>query len=120
MPRNFVVCPWKFLSSARPGPHEPSGLEGGGSEESPGSLGFQPAIAMAMATPGTLDLQSLVASLDAALLPCLPARELQAADKSTHPSHQGTIKLLPTSFPFLEIGLSICLRRIYVFICMCP
>lgn len=38
---------------------------------------------------GMLDLQSLVASLDAALLPCLPARELQAADRSTHPSHQG-------------------------------
>jgi hypothetical protein len=35
------------------------------------------------------DLQNLVAALDAALLPCLPARELQAADRSTHPSHQG-------------------------------
>ncbi|CAK9216043.1 unnamed protein product [Sphagnum troendelagicum] len=34
------------------------------------------------------DLQNLVAALDAALLPCLPARELQAADRSTHPSHQ--------------------------------
>jgi len=46
---------------------------------------------MAATTPGAggPDLLSLVASLDAALLPCLPARELQAADRSTHPSHQG-------------------------------
>jgi len=45
---------------------------------------------MAATTPGAggPDLLSLVASLDAALLPCLPARELQAADRSTHPSHQ--------------------------------
>ncbi|EFJ38441.1 hypothetical protein SELMODRAFT_74394 [Selaginella moellendorffii] len=33
------------------------------------------------------EVQSWVASLDATLLPCLPARELQAADRSTHPSH---------------------------------
>lgn len=29
-----------------------------------------------------------VAALEAALLPCLPARELQAIDRSPHPSHQ--------------------------------
>ncbi|KAJ7542610.1 hypothetical protein O6H91_09G002800 [Diphasiastrum complanatum] len=33
------------------------------------------------------EMQSVVAALDAALLPCLPARELQAADRSTQPSH---------------------------------
>lgn len=43
---------------------------------------------MAAAPGAAPDLLSLVASLDAALLPCLPARELQAADRSTHPSHQ--------------------------------
>lgn len=37
---------------------------------------------------GGPDLLSLVATLDASLLPCLPARELQAVDRSTHPSHQ--------------------------------
>ncbi|PKI51656.1 hypothetical protein CRG98_027958 [Punica granatum] len=31
---------------------------------------------------------ALVAALEAALLPCLPARELQAIDRSPHPSHQ--------------------------------
>ncbi|XP_077218525.1 mediator of RNA polymerase II transcription subunit-like protein [Tasmannia lanceolata] len=29
-----------------------------------------------------------VIALEAALLPCLPARELQAIDRSAHPSHQ--------------------------------
>lgn len=29
-----------------------------------------------------------VTALEAALLPCLPARELQAIDRSPHPSHQ--------------------------------
>ncbi|OIV88996.1 hypothetical protein TanjilG_07620 [Lupinus angustifolius] len=31
---------------------------------------------------------SFVTSLESALLPCLPARELQAIDRSPHPSHQ--------------------------------
>ncbi|KAK4482171.1 hypothetical protein RD792_009312 [Penstemon davidsonii] len=31
---------------------------------------------------------SYVMALEAALLPCLPARELQAIDRSPHPSHQ--------------------------------
>ncbi|KAK4788098.1 hypothetical protein SAY86_019417 [Trapa natans] len=34
------------------------------------------------------DMMALVAALEAALLPCLPARELQAIDRSPHPSHQ--------------------------------
>ncbi|CAL0303108.1 unnamed protein product [Lupinus luteus] len=34
------------------------------------------------------DMISLVTSLESALLPCLPARELQAIDRSPHPSHQ--------------------------------
>ncbi|CAM6097099.1 unnamed protein product [Calypogeia fissa] len=32
------------------------------------------------------EVLGLVAAMDAALLPCLPARELQAADRSSHPS----------------------------------
>lgn len=34
------------------------------------------------------DMVSCVMALEAALLPCLPARELQAIDRSPHPSHQ--------------------------------
>lgn len=32
------------------------------------------------------EVLAFVAAMDAALLPCLPARELQAADRSSHPS----------------------------------
>ncbi|CAN8268129.1 unnamed protein product [Cochlearia groenlandica] len=34
------------------------------------------------------EILSCVTALEAALLPCLPARELQAIDRSPHPSHQ--------------------------------
>ncbi|KAM7254956.1 hypothetical protein ACFE04_020197 [Oxalis oulophora] len=34
------------------------------------------------------DMIACVSALEAALLPCLPARELQAIDRSPHPSHQ--------------------------------
>lgn len=34
------------------------------------------------------DMITYVMALEAALLPCLPARELQAIDRSPHPSHQ--------------------------------
>ncbi|KAL8167731.1 hypothetical protein V2J09_009230 [Rumex salicifolius] len=34
------------------------------------------------------DMIGCVVALEAALLPCLPARELQAIDRSPHPSHQ--------------------------------
>eukprot|EP00252_Welwitschia_mirabilis_P013224 TRINITY_DN29159_c0_g1_i1.p1 TRINITY_DN29159_c0_g1~~TRINITY_DN29159_c0_g1_i1.p1 ORF type:complete len:147 (+),score=41.02 TRINITY_DN29159_c0_g1_i1:153-593(+) len=34
------------------------------------------------------EMLSLVGALETALLPCLPARELQAIDRSAHPSHQ--------------------------------
>ncbi|KAB2602798.1 mediator of RNA polymerase II transcription subunit 28-like [Pyrus ussuriensis x Pyrus communis] len=34
------------------------------------------------------DMVSCVMALEAALLPCLPARELQAIDRSPNPSHQ--------------------------------
>ncbi|KAL3531482.1 hypothetical protein ACH5RR_010804 [Cinchona calisaya] len=34
------------------------------------------------------DMIACVMALKAALLPCLPARELQAIDRSPHPSHQ--------------------------------
>ncbi|EEF39284.1 conserved hypothetical protein [Ricinus communis] len=36
----------------------------------------------------TEDMIECVMALEAALLPCLPARELQAIDRSPHPSHQ--------------------------------
>jgi hypothetical protein len=37
---------------------------------------------------GREDMIGCVMALEAALLPCLPARELQAIDRSPHPSHQ--------------------------------
>ncbi|KAI9181156.1 hypothetical protein LWI28_011984 [Acer negundo] len=40
------------------------------------------------AQPPIEDMVSCVTALEAALLPCLPARELQAIDRSPHPSHQ--------------------------------
>ncbi|KAH7439562.1 hypothetical protein KP509_04G067000 [Ceratopteris richardii] len=33
-----------------------------------------------------------VTSLEMSLLPCLPARELQAMDRSAHPSHQADVE----------------------------
>ncbi|KAI7751904.1 hypothetical protein M8C21_002631 [Ambrosia artemisiifolia] len=39
-------------------------------------------------TPAKDDMIGYVMALEAALLPCLPARELQAIDRSPHPSHQ--------------------------------
>lgn len=39
-------------------------------------------------TPPREDMIACVMALEAALLPCLPARELQAIDRSPHPSHQ--------------------------------
>ncbi|KAL8530988.1 hypothetical protein ACS0TY_007845 [Phlomoides rotata] len=38
--------------------------------------------------PSQEDMISYVVALETALLPCLPARELQAIDRSPHPSHQ--------------------------------
>lgn len=38
--------------------------------------------------PGKEEMLQCVTALEAALLPCLPARELQAIDRSPHPSHQ--------------------------------
>ncbi|KAF7131543.1 hypothetical protein RHSIM_Rhsim09G0186400 [Rhododendron simsii] len=40
------------------------------------------------ASPPREDMIACVMALEAALLPCLPARELQAIDRSPHPSHQ--------------------------------
>ncbi|XP_057509701.1 mediator of RNA polymerase II transcription subunit 28-like [Actinidia eriantha] len=39
-------------------------------------------------SPPREDMIACVMALEAALLPCLPARELQAIDRSSHPSHQ--------------------------------
>lgn len=39
-------------------------------------------------SPPQEDMIACVMALEAALLPCLPARELQAIDRSPHPSHQ--------------------------------
>ncbi|KAL3729348.1 hypothetical protein ACJRO7_026457 [Eucalyptus globulus] len=38
--------------------------------------------------PPKEDMVACVTALEEALLPCLPARELQAIDRSQHPSHQ--------------------------------
>ena len=42
------------------------------------------------------DMMACVAALEAALLPCLPARELQAVDRSLQSSHQSTSLLSPS------------------------
>lgn len=40
-------------------------------------------------TPAPMvDMMTCLNALETALLPCLPARELQAIDRSPHPSHQ--------------------------------
>ncbi len=62
------------------------------------------------------DLQNLVAALDAALLPCLPARELQAADRSTHPSHQG--KCLSVCLLQFSLSLSLFCLSLSLFFCI--
>ena len=45
------------------------------------------------------DMMACVAALEAALLPCLPARELQAVDRSLQSSHQSTNLLSRSSLP---------------------
>ncbi|KDP28175.1 hypothetical protein JCGZ_13946 [Jatropha curcas] len=41
--------------------------------------------------PAREDMLECVTALETALLPCLPARELQAIDRSPHPSHQSRL-----------------------------
>ncbi|KAK2965175.1 hypothetical protein RJ640_019930 [Escallonia rubra] len=50
------------------------------------------------------DMVGCVMALEAALLPCLPARELQAIDRSPHPSHQnaGLLRTVIHVFADLE------------------
>lgn len=48
------------------------------------------------------DMIACVMALEAALLPCLPARELQAIDRSPNPSHQ-------SEFPCKLINMSLSL-----------
>lgn len=43
-------------------------------------------------SPGE-DMIACVMAMEAALLPCLPARELQAIDRSPNPSHQSECHL---------------------------
>lgn len=53
------------------------------------------------------DMLDCVMHLENALLPCLPARELQAIDRSPHPSHQSKhpfISLLH-SFRFFSVTI---------------
>ena len=49
---------------------------------------------------GREDMLACVAALEAALLPCLPARELQAVDRSLQSSHQSTARRPIVSFPY--------------------
>ena len=44
------------------------------------------------------DMIACVTALEAALLPCLPARELQAIDRSPHPSHQSESSQNPEKY----------------------
>nr|XP_048323716.1 mediator of RNA polymerase II transcription subunit 28 [Ziziphus jujuba var. spinosa] len=48
----------------------------------------QPDPPLQSATAPKEDMMACLLALEAALLPCLPARELQAIDRSPHPSHQ--------------------------------
>ncbi|KAI7982614.1 Mediator of RNA polymerase II transcription subunit 28 [Camellia lanceoleosa] len=54
------------------------------------SLDQQHPLSPQLQSPSPLreDMIACVMALEAALLPCLPARELQAIDRSPHPSHQ--------------------------------
>lgn len=59
-------------------------------------------------SPPKDDMIACVMALEAALLPCLPARELQAIDRSAHPSHQ--------SKSIISVVLSICnLGHFFIF-----
>ena len=49
---------------------------------------------------GREDMLACVAALEVALLPCLPARELQAVDRSLQSSHQSTAHRPIVSLPF--------------------
>ena len=60
------------------------------------------------------DMISWVVALETALLPCLPARELQAIDRSPHPSHQSQwpspfFLSKSSSFLFCKDDLQCCL-----------
>ncbi|KAI4319373.1 hypothetical protein MLD38_032976 [Melastoma candidum] len=44
------------------------------------------------------NMMACVSALEAALLPCLPARELQAIDRSPHPSHQIDVEMHARDF----------------------
>lgn len=48
----------------------------------------QPDVPLQTPTAPRGDMLVCLLALEAALLPCLPARELQAIDRSPHPSHQ--------------------------------
>lgn len=51
--------------------------------------------------PGRDEMLQCVSALESALLPCLPAPELQAIDRSPHPSHQSIFLPLLLFFNFL-------------------
>ncbi|TVU17527.1 hypothetical protein EJB05_33569, partial [Eragrostis curvula] len=53
----------------------------------------------APAAGGREDMLACVAALEAALLPCLPARELQAVDRSLQSAHQSTCPTSSSSPP---------------------
>ncbi|XP_078435670.1 mediator of RNA polymerase II transcription subunit 28-like [Wolffia australiana] len=49
-------------------------------------------------SPREETLMSYVLAMEAALLPCLPARELQAIDRSAHSSHQTDVERYARDF----------------------
>ncbi|EPS70795.1 hypothetical protein M569_03963 [Genlisea aurea] len=58
--------------------------------------------------PMKMDMISYVMALEAALLPCLPARELQAIDRSPHPSHQIDVERHARDFMEAAKKLQLC------------
>jgi len=63
--------------------------------QSPAQTPPPPPAQHAPAAGGREDMLACVAALEAALLPCLPARELQAVDRSLQSSHQSTDRRPP-------------------------
>ncbi|KAH7542691.1 hypothetical protein FEM48_Zijuj02G0101000 [Ziziphus jujuba var. spinosa] len=59
----------------------------------------QPDPPLQSATAPKEDMMACLLALEAALLPCLPARELQAIDRSPHPSHQNFDKVSTMGTP---------------------
>lgn len=84
-------------ASSEPEKGELPGIRSRVSSRSPMSVEALPAQmeSPSASSPSQRDeMMACVVALEAALLPCLPARELQAVDRSVHSSHQSRSPLL--------------------------